>query len=238
MTATASKVRIAGQSEADTLFKIESFKTRRDQGIAVDSRGRVFHYEAPNYYLEADVKSLDESRTENWKIGFVQVLMKSTIRSVYEGGQLNGWSFPVLPVNDSTGSEYPWSDGATGYARFGHGDDQAHAEMKDSVNSDVEWWPRRRGGRIDRSSRLTEIHRNQTFRVWLMALDDTGMTIYPLNEIEYTVLFDLTIDPNTRLPRTVAFDLRELKRQLVGQIDAAWLRAPNANDSQVFTEAP
>jgi hypothetical protein len=227
----APDLRIATQQEAARLFEITAFITNLESvGVQLDSTNAgYFRYMTPRYDFKAHARSLG-SRTHDWKIGFVQVLMKSEIVHHYETGQ-NAWSFPRLPVSDSSGSEYPWYGGRNGYA-LGWG--TANLAMSDHFDVHVSWFLTRRDGSLDASSRLTSIHREQTFRVWIMALDEAGKIIYPLNEFEYTVHVDIAVDPTTRGARTLDYHIVPAPHASVGYIDPAWLGAPTANGSQQF----
>lgn len=229
--------KVFGPVEAAGLFTVESLEAASTEGpvaLREDDAG-AFRYRTPLFTIRAKLRCLDEERTRTWKLGFVQVLMDSSIQHSYTTG-MNGWDFPILPVNDSAGTEYPWYDGSRGYAR-GYG--RASLVMDDNFDVRVGWFLTRKGGRVDRRAPLSRIERRQDFSVWVMAYDEAANALYALGGLRWRVELSIALEPEAPRGRRASVESWELSWEPMVGVDPfelPWLNGPTANGSQVFRE--
>eukprot|EP00668_Euglena_longa_P034403 GGOE01044210.1.p1 GENE.GGOE01044210.1~~GGOE01044210.1.p1 ORF type:complete len:284 (-),score=54.77 GGOE01044210.1:201-1004(-) len=232
------RTRILGRREAAKYFSVRLLKASVEPGpVKVDDSGDGnLHYVSPRIWIDATVFSLAEEETKTWKVGLVQALMASTIEHQYQRG-VNGWDFPILPVNDGAiESESPWYGGHRGYA---YGLRRANLSFNDNFDAHVAWRLTLKGGQADDASRLISVRRQQQFHVWVAAYDMDGDTLWILDELTWTVKLRIAVDPQKPLGRRANVEQWGVSwtppsKPILPKV--AWLGPPTANSSQRFRE--
>ncbi len=111
----SGNTRFFGPAAAREFFRVVKFEpfVEKKSVLLDESQASGFRYVTPLFFINATVTCLNEDVSRSWKIGFVQVMTEAAFSHQYENGE-NGWVFPSIPVNDSTGTEFPWYRGKKG----------------------------------------------------------------------------------------------------------------------------
>eukprot|EP00667_Euglena_gracilis_P019273 EG_transcript_20626 len=233
------KTRIFGRRESAKYFTVDLLRGWLEPGPVKldDGREGSLRYTTPRFWVDATVFSRAEEETKGWKVGLVQALMGSTFEHKYERG-MNGWDFPVLPVNDGLESELPWYGGSRGYA---YGLRRANLSLNDHFDANVAWCLTVEGKGEDDTSRLLGVRREQRFHVWVAAYDTTGDAVWILDELAWAMKLRIAVDPHKPPGRRASVEEWNVSwapppKPLLPK--AAWLGLPTANSSQRFRTWP
>ncbi len=217
-------------------FTIESGGMRiLDRDPTIEERRDVLYVQMPTARGNGRLVSRDESVTSRWKVGFVQVLAESSSRMDYGIGRTE-WKQPILPVNDSDDSEYPWYSGPDGWER---GRGVMHLWFSDNPSSTITWRYTFTDGGIRETAPLRGMIREQRFLVYLCALDEEADRLHVIKTWEWSFRLALAVDVGKPLGRRCSIfdydkDFRETESPL--PLEAAWLLPPCANNAQEFVE--
>lgn len=206
----------------------------RDADPKIRERADTLYYEMPTARANAQLLSRDEALTSRWKVGFVQVLVQSESRMDYGLGYTE-WLQPSLPVNDSDDTEYPWYAGSEGWRR---GRGTVHLWFGDSPSSTMSWRYTFRDGGVRETAGLRGVTRDQSFHVFLCALDEANDTLHVIKTYFWRFRLELAVDIGKPLGERCA--IRSFAKECGASdgplpLSAEGLLPPCANVAQEFT---
>ncbi len=230
----SSSTKFYPPSESAKFFRVSSMTPFNsvDRGMSITEHPDKLSIQAPLIGCRSSVVALNEGVTRNWKIGYVQVLLDSTVHITYEKG-LNAWVIPQLPINDSVGTDYPFQWGKKGCA-WGYA--TANVYWEDAFSNNISWGQALPGGKMDPDSRLTGYSRDQSFVDWLIAYDTQNDRVFIIKETRWEWHVKIEVNPDAPLgQRARVSDLRMrayFPKDIMPTVDTAWFNAPAANFAQ------
>ncbi|XP_014790473.1 protein FAM78B isoform X1 [Octopus bimaculoides] len=218
---------------------IENVPTKIDE-----SSSSVIKYRTPNFRASATVQMAPSMRSESWKIGWIQACTKMIFRNTYSNEGFTSWEFQELTSNkqpmisDCDGCYYPWY-GARDETVVFHCPSLKTQEttlvMNDNFHPHVTWRNPANENQIEPN--LTNIIRNQSFYVWLLAWNMTTGKSYILMNIYWTMNLEIVVDPHKKLGERAMLVSPQFPEQPIIlkekiPIPRCALSPPNANSAQ------
>ncbi|GAB1606495.1 protein FAM78B-like [Argonauta hians] len=218
---------------------IENVPTRIDESSA-----SVIRYRTPNFRASATVQMAPSMRSESWKIGWIQACTKMIFRNTYSNEGFTSWEFQELTnnkqpmISDCDGCYYPWY-GARDETVVFHCPSLKSQEttlvMNDNFHPHVTWRNPANENQIEPN--LTNIIRNQSFYVWLLAWNMTTGKSYILMNIYWTMNLEIAVDPRKKLGERAKLISPQYPEQPIilkdkVPIPRCALSPPNANSAQ------
>lgn len=217
----------------------------------IENSPTVLKYQTPHFRASAKIRFPPISGSDTWQVGWVQGCSNMDFTINYGSLGISSWEIPALKtgqqrfVSDSDGKHYPWygcttevatiSGPTSCYSTF-------HLRMNDNFHPSITWdIPVRNSHQV----RLTHLERDQSFTVWLIAINKTTGQKFVLRTIKWRMQINIVVDGSQPLGRRAR--LMEPVIQDQPQILEPWqnevappeaLRAPNANNAQTLIWRP
>ncbi|XP_022085147.1 protein FAM78B-like isoform X2 [Acanthaster planci] len=217
----------------------------------IENSPTVLKYQTPHFRASARVRFPPVSGNDTWQIGWVQGCSNMDFTISYGNLGTSSWEIPSLKsnqqrfVSDSDGKHYPWYGCTTEvatipgptscYSTF-------HLRMNDNFHPSITWdIPVRNSHQV----RLTKLARDQSFTVWLVAMNKSTGQKFVLRTIKWRMRINIAVDETQPLGRRARLldpiiqeqpHILEPWQNEVAPPEA--LRAPNANNAQTLIWRP
>lgn len=187
----------------------------------------------PRFVAQATVVCAPQLRGE-WSVGFVQAVRDLDLKMHYSSGAQSSWELPAQPVSDSDG-DLPWygPDAHVAACRGEH-----RLRLADALENRVTWVAPGLDGSGVALSTLIGYEREESFRVWLIALHAPTEQLRVLDAFDWEVRVDVEVRADAargtraRVTRTQARRPRALPAGTDRRPPPQVLRAPTANEIQ------
>ncbi|XP_002730597.1 protein FAM78B-like [Saccoglossus kowalevskii] len=213
----------------------------------------VLKYRTPHFRASAKVRFPPIWGSEVWQVGWVQVCTDMNFINTYGEYGYASWEIPVLKyktslnsttcISDSDGRSYPWY-GATSEVATIEGPTSGYSNlylrMNDNFHPTITWDIPVSGST---HAKLTNVTRDQSFTVWLLAFNRTTGKKIVLKTIRWRMQLEIAVDPKkplkerTRLASRVEQHRPEVLKLDENVPDAAF-HGPNANEAQMLAWYP
>ncbi|XP_071948476.1 protein FAM78B-like isoform X2 [Antedon mediterranea] len=217
----------------------------------IESSYTVLKYQTPHFRASAKVRFPPISGNDTWQIGWVQGCSNMDFTITYGNLGTSSWEIPALKtgqqrfVSDSDGKHYPWY-GCTTEVATASGPTNCwtnlNLRMNDNFHPSITWdIPVRNSHQV----KLTRLARDQSFTVWLVAVNQTTGQKFVLRTVKWRMQINIAVDGTQPLGKRAR--LLEPKIQEQPVVLESWqnevappesLRAPNANNAQTLIWRP
>lgn len=210
----------------------------------ISEHENTVQYKTPNFRASATIVMAPTTRSETWKIGWIQACTQMTFRNTYGSDGYTSWEFQELTddkqpmINDCDGCNYPWygdRDETVVFHTPSQNCQEATIVMNDNFHPHVTW--RNPALEDQQEPNLTHIVRNQSFYVWLLAWNMTTTKSYILKNIYWNMNLEIQVDPKAAIGKRARLISPPLPQQPVilkeiTPIPHCALCPPNANSAQ------
>ncbi|XP_070532819.1 protein FAM78B-like [Ptychodera flava] len=211
----------------------------------------VLRYKTPYFRASAKVRFPPLRCSEEWQVGWVQVCTHMEFKNTYGHHGYACWEIPSLQVkradacvSDSDGKNYPWYGATTEVATI-EGPTSRYSDlflrMNDNFHPSITWdLPVKNTN----DAKLTKVTRNQSFTVWLVAINKTTKRTVVLKTIQWKMQLDIAVDPKRKLgKRAELIGPVEQQQPIVLRNADSYLpdeafHPPNANEAQKLVWYP
>ncbi|XP_041428381.1 protein FAM78A-like [Xenopus laevis] len=228
----------------DLKASIDSTPTTIDESSNV-----VLRYRTPHFRATAQILVPPVALKETWRIGWIQACNHMEFYNYYGDLGKSSWELPdlecgkITAISDSDGVNYPWYGNTTETCTVTgptKRESKFTVSMNDNFYPSVTWAVPVNDGNV---SKLTGIHRDQSFTTWLVATNMATNDIIILHTIKWRMRLEIEVNPN--MPLGQRAKLKEPFGQEQPQVLSknepivpSALIKPNANDAQVLMWRP
>jgi len=190
------------------------------------------HVRAPGFVATARVRC-GAALGGAWSVGFVQAVRALDLRLGYSNGACARWTLPFVPVSDSDG-HFPWYSAE---ARRMSCAGSAILRLDDALETRVSWTAPVNDGNRDVGSKLTAYRREQSFRVWLIAIHQPSGRRVVLRAFDWQVRLHVEVSADAPLGARARLIQQTTAHPIpldaaTATMPARVLVAPRANDLQ------
>jgi len=239
------------RSRADEI-RVEKIRARvDDRPVEFDEKApAVVVFKSPPFKAAARISLPALYDNESWTVGWIQACSSMKFRITYGTEGYSSWEFPQLKnqsmISDSDGRNMPWYGGNKEIATVVGPckGTMVEVRMADSFAPRVTWvppfYPQPLQERPDVESRLTRIHRDQSFYTWLAARNPTSGEMIVLATIKWRAFIDVAFDPKAPLGQrgtVIGNGLPKYQPEILRTnepIPLCALSPPHANEAQVL----
>ncbi|KAL7669938.1 hypothetical protein ACOME3_004884 [Neoechinorhynchus agilis] len=181
--------------------------TIRDQPTRIDEIfcRSCLVYATPVFKAEAHILFPPIEDDTHWRIGFIQACNRMQFDIFYGKSGVSSWEFPIMKsgersmINDSDSRNFPFYD-ALSSSRDLRGpintSTQIYLRLTDHFNPYVPWKSVRMNGICHD---LTFLQRDQSFLVWLVALNLTTRKLVVIKTISWEMHVRISVDTRRRI---------------------------------------
>ncbi|XP_077987070.1 protein FAM78B-like [Glandiceps talaboti] len=177
----------------------------RTPTVIDESSQTVLRYKTPYFRASAKIRFPPVRNAEVWQVGWIQVCTDMRFINTYGDYGYASWEIPALKhktsesVSDSDGKNYPWYGATTEVATIQGptpGYSNLYLRMNDNFHPSITWdLPVRNTN----NAKLTQVTRDQSFTVWLVAMNRTTNRIVVLKTIHWKMQLEIDVDPTEKL---------------------------------------
>lgn len=217
----------------------------------IENSPTVLKYQTPHFRATTKVRFPPISGTDVWQIGWVQGCSNMDFNITYGGLGVSSWEIPPLRgkhqrfVSDSDGKHYPWYGCTTEVATITGPTScytTCHLRMNDNFHPSITWdIPVRNSHEV----KLTHLGRDQSFTVWLIAINKSTGQKFVLRTVKWRMRINIAVDNSQALGRRARLldpiiqdqpQILEPSQNEIPPPEA--LKAPNANNAQTLIWRP
>lgn len=190
------------------------------------------HVRAPGFVATAEVHC-GAGLGGAWSVGFVQAVRALDLRLSYANGASARWVLPFVPVSDSDG-HFPWYSAE---ARRMSCAGRETLRLDDALETQVSWTAPVKHESREVDSKLTDYRREQSFRVWLIAIHQPSGRRLVLRAFDWRVGLHVQVTADAPLGARAKVIQRTTPHPnpldaATASLPARVLVAPRANDLQ------